>query len=388
MPWLHLFRGLGIALDVRKLLVCLGGLALFLSGSRMTGWTPPAAGEARTTAVVDLPPAAALSSAEFPHLVRWVAENLLLPLRWVLEPAATLLWGDQSGTSSTAAVVLQLLWGLLVWTFIGGILTRLARHDVARGERGGLAEAVQFTRRRYPSLLTAPMLPVLAVVGLMLLSACAGLAGRMPVVGAWLLGAFWFVPLLFGAVQVLVMAGLLVGWPLMIATVSVEDADAFEGFSRAFSYVFSRVGYLVWLVAVALGYGLVLFIVATLFCSAAAEIATRSVAAGLGAERAAELFDPASELAAAQLLQTWSGTVELLLAAFAVSYVWSQVTMIYGLLRLSVDNVPLDDLVEEPARRTSDSLPLVGVAASEAREQQLRQSAGDADSGEPSAVNA
>ncbi|QDU37835.1 hypothetical protein Mal4_21520 [Maioricimonas rarisocia] len=373
IPWLHLFRGFGIALDFRKLLICLCGLVVFLIGSNLAMQVTGGSDRAGTDAILKLPTPADYEARDLSGPVEWAAAVLLLPLRCVVEPGLWLLV-DFRGSPGRGAKAVQLVWALLVWSFVGGAVVRLARSDVARGERGSLAGTVRFARRRYLSLLSVPLLPALALAGLILLTVLTGFAGRIPGMGPLLLGLLWYVALLLGVVQVAVMIGLFAGWPLMIATISFEGADAFEGFSRAFSYVFSRPWYLVWLVAVAAVYGVALLVVASAFCTLAGGLAAINVFAGLGAE-----------LPATWILQSPGGVLELLLAAFAVSYVWSQVAMIYSLLRLSVDHVPLDDLVEEPAMGATSDLPLVGVAASEAREQQLRQSANADSSEEPSA---
>ncbi|MFG0334206.1 MAG: hypothetical protein ACF8TS_12650 [Maioricimonas sp. JB049] len=384
LPWLHLFRGFAIALDLRKLLICLCGLGVFLVGSNLAMQVTGGADGSGTDTLLKLPIPEASEARDLSGAVEWAAAVLLMPLRSVVEPGLWLLaiFAESPGRSTGAV---QLAWALLVWSFVGGAVVRLARRDVARGERGPLAGAVRFTRKRYLSLLSAPLLPALALAGLILLTVLAGFAGRIPGFGPLLLGVLWYVALLLGAAQLAVMIGLFAGWPLMIATVSAEGADAFEGFSRAFSYVFSRPWYLLWLVAVAAMYGVALLVIASMFCSVAEGLSAMNVWAALGAERTAELFGPRSDLAATRILQSRHRVLELLLAAFAVSYVWSQVAMIYSLLRLSVDHVPLDDLIEEPSERGASDLPLVGVAASEAREQQLRQSGQTDSSGEPSA---
>lgn len=387
LPWLHLFRGFGIALDIRKLLVCLCGLALFAGGnSLLDGFADESAVsgvEARFSMMPQLP----ASLADWKQSVSQAEAVLLEPLRTLFGPLLTLL-GYAGAETSRGIAAARLVWGLLVWSFVGAAVIRMARHDVARGERGNLAGAVRFARRHTVSLLAAPLLPALTVAILLVLMAVVGLVGRIPGIGTMIVGAIWFVPLLVAAAQVLVVVGLIIGWPLMIATVSVEDADAFEGFSRAFSYVFSRPFYLLWLLGVSAIYGVMVMTVAGLMFTAMSEVARLSVSTGLGDQATAALMDPRSGLPGARMLGAWTAGLGLLLSALAISYIWSQVAMVYSLLRLSVDQVPLDDLIEEPATGVTSDLPLVGVAASEARERQLRQTESTDSSEEPPVVNA
>ena len=63
----------------------------------------------------------------------------------------------------------------------------------------------------------------------------------------------------------------------------------------------------------------------------------------------------------------WQKVVSLGLVGFVVSYFWTATTIIYFLLRKSVDAMPLET-VSERVSNTVDVLPVVGVAAAEQRE--------------------
>jgi hypothetical protein len=72
----------------------------------------------------------------------------------------------------------------------------------------------------------------------------------------------------------------------------------------------------------------------------------------------------------------WLRILSWFVRGFVISYFWTAVTIIYFLLRLSLDAKPLDH-VYIPAATAADPLPLVGIAAAERRE------AASADSEQP-----
>ena len=74
---------------------------------------------------------------------------------------------------------------------------------------------------------------------------------------------------------------------------------------------------------------------------------------------------------ATSAVRFWERVVELLVVGFVVSYFWTAVTIVYFLLRKSVDAMPLDAVAQAESATDNDSpsLPLVGVAAAQQREQ-------------------
>ncbi len=57
---------------------------------------------------------------------------------------------------------------------------------------------------------------------------------------AFLTALIWPVVLAGGFVMTILLAGVLLGWPLMWATISVEGTDSFDALNRTYSYVFQR----------------------------------------------------------------------------------------------------------------------------------------------------
>src|SRR5581483_1440638 len=78
------------------------------------------------------------------------------------------------------------------------------------------------------------------VLGLTLPLALLGLAMRTNV-GLFLVSLLWPIILIVGLLMVILLIGVLFGWPLMWPTISVESpGDSFDALSRAYSYVLQR----------------------------------------------------------------------------------------------------------------------------------------------------
>ena len=405
-PWVHLFRGFRIALDLRKML--LAGLALVLlaagewafsifpfavetdaavpapdwpwhAGSRYGLPRPAASGlEGSPTGVG---PAAPLLDRPLETLAVWAAQwdLVLRPARTLVDPAAVLFRTGLSW-SDVAYAWTRLLWALCVWALFAGAITRMAAVQFARDQRVGLRAALGFSARKFLSFVCAPLLPLAGIGVLWTLCLLGGLVGRIPEAGGAIVGALWGLPLLLGFLMTLILIGVAVGWPLMYATISAEGSDAFDGFSRSYSYVYSRPWHYLWYALVALVYGSILIVFVSLAAWLVAHLAAWAVASGMGPERVAALHARSADFVAApalpaaaadsmplgsRLTSGWLGALSLLLSGFVYSYFWSAATIIYFLLRRTEDATDLGEVYLPEGSEPDPLLPLVGVAASD-----------------------
>lgn len=149
-----------------------------------------------------------------------------------------------------------ILFTVLVWSVVGGAITRIAAVQITRGERIGMTEAVRFSVKRLVSYLTAPMFPLVVVGFLMVILAIFWFLGAITFfIGDIALGGLLgFVPLLFGLIMAMALLGL-IGWPLMTATISVEGTDSWEAVTRAYGYVYQRPWHYAWYSLVSIFYG-------------------------------------------------------------------------------------------------------------------------------------
>jgi hypothetical protein len=193
-------------------------------------------------------------------------------------------------------------------------------------------------------------------------------------------GVFWIVPLLLAFGIVLLLIGLVLGWPLMVATVSTQGSDAFDGFSRSFDYVFSRFWHLMWFLLVGAVHGILMLLVVIGAASVVAYLAANFVELGMGAEfpetlaaNVPSLFQavwpmgtaPAETTFASQCVSVWLNVLALLVAGYAASYFWTASTIMYFLLRQSEDANHLSEVYRPKVEAHDELLQLAGVAASD-----------------------
>ncbi len=321
---------------------------------------------------------AGLTSYEF---WRDQAPVLLEPWDKFVRPIWLLLNPNKSFLTTVFAF-LGILWTLLVWAIFGGAITRIAAVQIARKEKIGLAEAVRFSTSKLVSFFLAPLFPFVAIVVISIFMIIGGLFLHINWLGDLLASLFWPLAMIGGFVMALVLVGL-VGWPLMYSTISTEGSDSFDAISRSYSYVYQRPWqYLFyWLVAVLYGVIVIFFVV--FFTSLFVYLAKWGVSLTFGLEEArdyrlSKLFvfapvsygwralllgpiNPTTKLEDDELLASldwaqWTGAIFVgfwlyvlfaLMIGFAYSYFWTASTLIYFLLRKSVDDTDADEVYLE-----------------------------------------
>lgn len=349
-PWLWIFRTFRIALDFRKLLLGAVGLYFVVAGNfaidllRMT----PHASEDQATAE---------SQQEYPWITasarisssgnelslepgsleamffRW--DTLWKPMTLgAIEPVRTLVSGGDVSFARNVDAFLRLLWFLLVWGIFGGALTRMAIFEFVKDERLGMVTAVRYGLRKIVDFLSAPLVPIGGTLCLLLVSALIGLLGRIPAIGPTIVAVLWFLPLIFSIGIVIMLIGVAAGWPLMVAAISTEDSDGFDGFSRAHSYVFDVPWQYLWSLVVLMCYG-----------SAAIFFLD---AAGLWVHHFAELGLGWGSGVTYDSGDVWLAFVKILLIGYRVSFFWCGFLMIYLVLRNVSDKKPFKDAFLEP----------------------------------------
>lgn len=386
-PWTRLFRSFRIATDPRKILLAAVGLVLMWSGDAAISQLPL---EEKAT---PLPP---WQVTQPQSLIRWSPSSSTLydapysglfslgrRLTAVVEPIADLATLPFENGPSTwgriASIWSRFLWAAIVWSLFGGAIARLAAVEFARDQRGELLQSLQFAGRRFLSFFAAPLLPIAAVLLIWGMAAFGGLVGRVPVVGEWLAAAAWGVALCLGLIAVLIVIATVAGWPLMIAAIAAENSDAFDGFSRSFSYLFSRPWLSAWLAAVGLVLGIFFTaLVDTLAVGVTAGTA-HMVSTGMGDAGVGELhrspvayfgdsngypFEADSTGSrAAVLVRIWLGVVAMVAVGFAASFFWTAATICYFLLRRAEDATLFDEVWLSEVEEDDGLLPLAGIAA-------------------------
>jgi hypothetical protein len=383
-----------MALDTRKLLLALAGVLVFAFGlavlSRLPFASPPPTDQqlspwlwVRFEPV--LPTLQAGREAEpllFFHRAARSLEGLLLlpqPIHDVVGPGSQVFRRGNTW-SEVAWAWTRLLWALIVWAVFGGAIARIAALEIAGKGSPSLRESLRHSTRYLISSLGGPLLPIVGIGCFWIVAAGLGLVGLIPGIGPLLVGSLWFLPLICGAFLAVILIGIGVAWPLMYCTISTEGSDAFDALSRAYSYIFGRPWYALWIALATAVYASIVTSFLFLASEYAVDLASWAVAGGMGDEKVDAGMSPLPGTVAAHLVQFWMRGLGTLLVAYTYSYFWTAATIAYFLLRHAEDATPFNHAYwPEPV---PDGPALSGIAAAERREQTLAaESAGSATAG-------
>lgn len=283
------------------------------------------------------------------------------------------------------------IFGLLIWSWLGGTLSRLSALHAARGDPGTIEDALRFVAQRWRSFFAAPLIPFVLTLTLGLLIALIGLlfnVAFLNIVGGLLFGLLIFLGFL-AAMLLLLLAG---GGGLIYPAIAVEGVDAFQAISHACSYVLQRIWRWLFYTLISLVYGALVYLLVGMIIFLSLKV-TRYFAGSLvfaQTDGGANVFDVmmpdpqlgvlstavdrdqlgASQDATALLIHLWVKICLGLLAAFALSFYACAQTWIYLLLRQSVDGAGFDEIDEDsptdprpanPARAPDKIEPATGV---------------------------
>lgn len=286
----------------------------------------------------------------------------------------------------TAYYAFGSLWTLLIWAFVGGVITRRAVVQLGTEESQGISPAAKFAGRRYLWYLLAPLYPLLGIVLLAIPIALVGLPLRFDAwestmwvhdLGAILAGLVWIFVVIAGLAAMWLFGGLIFGWPLMWPAISAEkEGDSFEAFSRSFSYVYGKPLHYFFYVVVAAFFGALSMAVVVGAATLVVEFGFWALALGGGGDAVTRLR---SQVISPQDLpdeQAWFEFGAMLVRwvyllvnqvafAFNFTYFWCAASAIYLLLRMDVDHQEMDEiyLEDDPSRTPAAASPAASPAA-------------------------
>lgn len=260
---------------------------------------------------------------------------------------------------------------LIIWAIVGGAICRMAALNYARDERIGPRAALGFATDKFLSFLTAPLLPLLLILVVMICFLVGGLLMAIPYIGEVIGALTLFLGLIGGFIVALVMIGYTTSAPLFYPTIAVEGSDSFDAISRSFGYVFARPWRALFYALVAFFYGSLCY----LFVRLLALLTLKSTHAMLNVALSGTHRPGTGNAAATKLDAMWSsptfehlyrwptpfGAVHFegfssviiafwvslvvgLMIAFIVSFHYCSATIIYFLLRREVDATDLEDV--------------------------------------------
>ena len=259
-------------------------------------------------------------------------ETLLLP------------WKTMSGSlyrlfSLQNAVSLGWFLGVfLIWGLCGAVITRTAATQITIGQYSRWSQLKSFLRWRLRSYFAAVLIPV---AGLLLCAIAVKIAGwllMVPVVNLFVAVLFPLV-LFLGFCFAILGVGLLFGWPLAFAAVSVDGSDGFDAVSRSYSYVYQRpLQYLVYVVL-----GIMIGLIGYFFIAWFVDL-TLVLVAGWGNAPLTDFMRGRPETWDGWILSFWCWCFRMVKVGFLFGYFWVCSTIIYVILRRSVDGTPIDEI--------------------------------------------
>lgn len=273
---------------------------------------------------------------------------------WLSEPFVRSA-RHSSGWRQSITLSLSGIWAILVWALFGGAISRIAALHLTRGETPGPWSALKGAFQKWAASAGAPLIPLLGAAVLAIPMMFAGLLLRADLM-ALVIGLVWILVIVWGFVLAVILVGLLIGWPLMWATIGVERTDAFDGVSRCYAYVYQRPLHLAFYIALALVLGWIGQFVVVYFAMAALSLGEWAVSWGAGGERIAELTVPTGGEApawnilsgvattGASGIRFWKSALQVLVASYALAYLWPAAVGIYLLLRRQVDSTEMDEV--------------------------------------------
>jgi hypothetical protein len=283
-------------------------------------------------------------------------------------------------------LLLCAIWELFVWGLIGGAITRIAALKFTRDEAPGLVASLGHAASKLPSY-SLPPLVALGGAGVFAIQLVAlGALMRLDIF-ALLIGLIWVFVLMLGLLMAFLLLGLLVGWPLMWATISVEGTDAFDALSRSYAYTYHRPWRLLWYVLVVGLLAIVSMFVVKLFAATAINLGDWAIDWGLDNPTMQQVVrqgrddgDAPSTVAPPALTMTpdvspppvapaettatedtrpqdtrlrrwakraiffWKSMMAALSAGYQAGFLWASAVGVYLLLRRDIDGVQLSEV--------------------------------------------
>jgi hypoxanthine phosphoribosyltransferase len=405
LPWVHLFRAFRLATRWQNLALALLAVLCLAAGRWGLSYLPFSSYARGDGVVMDetVIPFGGLTVVDRRTVWPWEQEFLSPPLPTVRDAAGTLrltdpatlvvplldfvrpaaaLFERRAAWSHVADNWLNTLLVLLIGSIFGGAITRRVALEFGVSREPGLRNALRFGVTELPYTFGAPLLSVVGVGMLLLFGRVIAWIGRLPQVGETAAAVLWGLLLVFSLVMALILIGVAAAWPLMVAAHSCEGSDSFDALNRAYNYVFVRPWYAAWLVLVTLGYGTLLMGFVLSLTGLTLHLSEWMAAGPLSDEALARITVEAPDLVktsaspafeepttpGGRIGGVWQRGLAAGLTAFVYSFFWTAATLIYLLLRRSVDACELTKIYE-PKPAPPPGPPLVGMAAVERREQ-------------------
>ena len=245
--WLDIFSGFRVALDARKII--LGTLGAYATIFIVLGFLAVAGHWWAGAQGLELGLLTNPCTTVW-NMLRSMPAECCASVRAACEPATCSMAFRELAFFAAGGIVL-----LLIWSFFGGAIARIAALDFARDERPQIGQATAFSAAKFGSFFWSPIVPLIFVAVLLLCNVLLGLVGRIPGAGPIILGLFYALAAVSAFLVVLLLVGTIFGSLFMWPTIAMEGTDAFDAISRAFNYLYARPWKTIWCWLVACVYG-------------------------------------------------------------------------------------------------------------------------------------
>jgi hypothetical protein len=256
---------------------------------------------------------------------------------------------------------------LAVISVAGGAICRIAALQFARGEKPGLTEALRYSIKKFTSFFTAPLAPLGIIIFIGVFIFLLGLAGNIPRAGEIIVGLGMPLALFAGVLIAVIVIGAVAGLNLMFPAVAYDGSDSFDAISRSFSYVYAKPWRMVFYTAIAAVYGSICYTFVRFFAFLSLWITRWLLRFGLWADNGSNQVNKLvaiwpkpefryllgsssptttnwTESVAAFLVYLFLLIIVGLVVSFIISFYFSANTIIYSLMRKTVDNAALEDI--------------------------------------------
>ncbi|HMP78797.1 MAG TPA: hypothetical protein PKD54_05055 [Pirellulaceae bacterium] len=251
------------------------------------------------------------------------------------------------------------VWTLVVWSFIGCAIVRTCLVRLARDEHLGIDEAAEFAFNKFTTALTALAVPLFAVTLLAVPGWFAGWVMRADI-GLALVSVGWVFVLVLSAGMVALLAGWLLGWPLILAGLSADKVKAIDSMTRVYAFIFQKpINYAFYILLAVLFSG-VCWQVVSVLATNTVQLAYWStswshgdspenhravVASGSQGDELLDSLQPSPWVVfGGNAIRFWNGAILSLAVAFLYGHCWALAAAIFLLMRRDVDQVEFDEM--------------------------------------------
>jgi hypothetical protein len=270
------------------------------------------------------------------------------------------------------------LFTMIVFAIGGGAIARMTAQQAATQQRLSVREALDFSMPRWVHALAAQALPLILALLLAAVIALMGVlmaAPALDVLGALLYGF----AIILGLLIAFLLIGYILGHPMIVPAVAVENCGGADAMQRAYAYVVTRPIHLIWywliaLIGVAIGF-LVVSIIAGLALNLTADLygtlVSNPAIPHTGDLFALTLHNPSGtplawhERWASAIIGFWETLVICLVAAYVISAYFSAGAVGYLLMRRAADGQAIEDIWQPgfaPGTMTPINAPDAGEA--------------------------